>query len=189
VANDQSLDRRTILTFAFGGPTALTLAAGMFGVGVDDAFAGQSSAPRPAGRTIRRVVTAHNAEGRSFIAVDDSVPIADVWRTQSDRPIGTVPGDEKLLVTRATGETRFFLASIAPSRDPKPTLENRIGFHRTGGVAYCYILNGELVFLVDTQEVRVRAGDLVVERNTMHSWRNEGAEPVTMAITVVSAIA
>jgi quercetin dioxygenase-like cupin family protein len=45
------------------------------------------------------------------------------------------------------------------------------------------------VFLVDTLEVRIKAGDLVVERNTMHSWRNEGTEPVTMAITVVTAVA
>jgi hypothetical protein len=187
VANEH-VDRRTILTFAFGGPTAVTLAAGMFGVGVDEAVAAQSG-PRAAGRTVRRVVTAHDAEGRSFIAVDDSVPMSDVWRTQPDRPIGTVPGDEKLLVARATGETRFFLAAIPPSSDPKPNLQNRIGFHRTGGIAYCYILNGELVFLVDKQEVRLRAGDLVVERNTMHSWRNEGTEPVTMAITVVTAVA
>jgi hypothetical protein len=160
-------------------------------LGVDAEAAGQQGtpAPRPAGRTIRRVVTAHDAQGRSVIAVDDSVPMADVWRTQPDKPIGAVPGAEQLLVTKATGETRFFLAAIPPSRDPKPDLKNRIGFHRTGGIAYCYILNGELVFLVDTQEVRVRAGDLVVERNTMHSWRNEGTEPVSMAITVVTAVA
>jgi cupin domain len=188
VANEGQFDRRTILTFAFGGPTAVTVAAGMFGVAVDDAVAGQGATRAPA-RTVRRIVTAHNAEGRSFIAVDDSVPMADIWRTQPDRPIGTVPGDEKLLVGRATGETRFFLAAIPPSTDPKPNLQNRLGFHRTGGIAYCYILNGELVFLVDTQEVRIKAGDLVVERNTMHSWRNEGTEPVTMAITVVTAVA
>ncbi len=184
MANELQLDRRTILTFAFGA-TAVTLAAGMFGVGVDEAFAGQG----PPARTVRRIVTAHNAEGKSFIAVDDSVPMADIWRTQPEKPIGTVPGDEKLLVGRATGETRFFLAAIPPSADPKPNLQNRVGFHRTGGIAYCYILNGELVFLVDTQEVRIKAGDLVVERNTMHSWRNEGTEPVTMAITVVTAVA
>ena len=184
MANEVQFDRRTILTFAFGGPFAATLAAGVF----DEAVAAQGATRAPA-RTVRRVVTAHNAEGRSFIAVDDSVTMADIWRTQPDRPIGSVPGDEKLLVAHATGETRFFLAAIPPSGDPKPTLQNRLGFHRTGGIAYCYILNGELVFLVDTQEVRVRAGDLVVERNTMHSWRNEGTEPVTMAITVVTAVA
>ena len=183
MANELQLDRRTILKLAFGA-TGVTLAGGA----VDGVFAGQESA-RPAPRTVRRIVTAHNAEGKSFIAVDDSVPMSDIWKTQADKPIGTVPGDEKLLVGRATGETRFFLAAIPPSADPKLNLQNRLGFHRTGGIAYCYILNGELVFLVDTQEVRIKAGDLVVERNTMHSWRNEGTEPVTMAITVVTAVA
>ena len=133
MANEVQFDRRTILTFAFGGPTAVTLAAGMFGVGVDEAFAGQGATRAPA-RTVRRIVTAHNAEGKSFIAVDDSVPMADIWRTQPEKPIGTVPGDEKLLVGRATGETRFFLAAIPPSTDPKPNLQNRVGFHRTGGM-------------------------------------------------------
>lgn len=185
MADDLRFDRRMLLTAALGGPAALTL-AGL--VGIDEAFAGQNGG-RAAARTMRRVVTAHDAEGRSVIALDETVPIADVWRTQPDRPIGTVPGDEKLLVTKATGETRFFMAAIPPSGDPKPNLQNRIGFHRTGGVAYCYIINGELVFLVDTKEVRVRAGDVVVERNTMHSWRNEGAEPVVMAITVITATA
>jgi hypothetical protein len=185
VAHEMEFDRRALLTLALGAPAA-TLAAGL--LGVDQAAAGQSAEGARA-RTIRRVVTAHDAEGRSFIAIDDTVPMADVWRTAPERPIGTVPGSEQLLVSRATGETRFFLASIAPSPDPKPNLENRIGFHRTGGIAYCYVLNGEIVFLVDKQEVRVRAGEVVVERNTMHSWRNEGTEPVVMAITVVTATA
>jgi hypothetical protein len=186
VANDD-FDRRTILTFAFGGPAAVTLAAGMFGVAVDDAMAAQSTA-RPPGRTIRRVVTAHNADGRSYIAIDEQVPIGNAWETQPGVPLGAVQAAEKPLVTRATGETRFFLAYIPPSTDPKPTLENRVGFHRTAGIAYCYILNGEIVFLADTQEVRLKAGDLLVERNTMHSWRNEGTEPVGMAITRVNAV-
>ena len=175
MADDLRFDRRMLLTAVLGGPAALTL-AGL--VGIDEAFAGQNSG-RGAARTMRRVV----------IALDETVPMADVWRTQPDRPIGTVPGDEKLLVTKATGETRFFMAAIPPSGDPKPNLQNRIGFHRTGGVAYCYVINGELVFLVDTKEVRLRAGDVVVERNTMHSWRNEGTEPVVMAITVITATA
>jgi quercetin dioxygenase-like cupin family protein len=81
------------------------------------------------------------------------------------------------------------VATIQPSKDPKPNLENRVGFHRTPGIAYCFMLTGEIVLLVDTQEIRVRAGDLVVERNTLHSWRNEGTVPVAMLITVVNASA
>ncbi len=87
MANEVQFDRRTILTFAFGGPTAVTLAAGVF----DEAVAAQGATRAPA-RTVRRIVTAHNAEGKSFIAVDDSVPMADIWRTQPEKPIGTVPG-------------------------------------------------------------------------------------------------
>ena len=55
------------------------------------------------------------------------------------------------------------------------------------GVGGGVILDGELVFLVDTQEVTVRAGDVIVERNTLHSWRNEGTQPVSMFIVTVNA--
>ena len=98
----------------------------------------------------------------------------------SDSPAGPVP-------MGCPGQTRCFVATIAPSPDPKPDLTNRIGFHRTPGIAYCYVLSGEIVFLVDTAEVKVRTGDLIVERNTDHSWRNETSSPVTMLITVVNA--
>ena len=41
--------------------------------------------------------------------------------------------------------------------------------------------------MVDREEVRLKAGDLVVERGTDHSWRNEGDTPVALLVTVVSA--
>jgi mannose-6-phosphate isomerase-like protein (cupin superfamily) len=138
---------------------------------------------------MRRVVTAHNADGKSYIASDELADVASLWTTRPDRPIGVASPGEQLQVTRATGETRFFVATIPPSKDPKPDLKNRIGFHRTPGIAYCFVLSGEVVFLVDLQEVKVKTGDLVIERNTMHSWRNETAAPVSMLITVVNAAA
>jgi uncharacterized cupin superfamily protein len=51
-----------------------------------------------------------------------------------------------------------------------------------------YILSGEIVFMTDTQETIVRAGDLSVERGTFHSWRNEGTTPLTMLIMVKNAV-
>ncbi len=179
--------RRTMLRYSTAGGAALF--AGLLGELVE---AGQSSArpatPEPAGR-IRRVVTGHTRDGKSYIASDELVDAASLWTTTSDHPIGPGPAGEARQVTRATGETRLFVASIQPHTDPKPTLANRIGFHRTPGVAYCYVLSGEIVFLVDQQEVRLKVGDLVVERHTMHSWRNEGTTPVKMLITVVNASA
>lgn len=182
------LPRRTMLRYSTAGGAALV--AGLFSELVE---AGQGSS-RPAASAgaagrIRRVVTGHNKEGKSYIASDEIVDAASIWTTSPDHPIGPGPGGEARQVSRLTGDTRLFVASIQPHTDPKPTLANRIGFHRTPGVAYCYVLSGEIVFLVDLQEVRLRVGDLVVERHTMHSWRNEGTTPVKMLITVVNASA
>jgi hypothetical protein len=169
----------------------LTLSAAGALVGLFEEVAGATAGQQPAapiGR-VRRIVTGHNAAGKSYIVSDDMAPAANLWATKPDQLLGPVPAGEPQALTRVTGETRFFVATIQPSKDPRPNLENRIGFHRTPGIAYCYILDGELVFLVDTQEVRVRAGDLVVERNTMHSWRNEGTSPVAMLVALVNATA
>lgn len=185
VASDITFDRRALLGYVGAGGAAL--AAGLFGSAFEVAAAAQQAAPTQAAR-IRRIVTGHNAEGRSYIVNDESVAASSVWATKPDQPLGAPTAGEKVLVSRMTGETRFFIAAIQPSRDPKPNLENRIGFHRTGGIAYCYLL-GDIVFLVDTQEILVRAGDLVIERNTMHSWRNDGTVPVAMAITSINAVA
>ena len=76
---------------------------------------------------------------------------------------------------------------MAPHEDPKPDLTNRIGFHRTPGVAYVYILSGEVMFLVDEGEVRLKPGDLLVERGTDHSWRVEGSDPAGMLLVVANA--
>ena len=173
---------------AMGGAA---LAGALFGAVNETVVEGQgahAALPAPEGR-MRRVVTGHNAAGKSYIVSDEMADLANLWTTKPDQPLGPAPSGEPRQLSHATGETRFFLTAIQPSKDPKPNLENRVGFHRTPGIAYCFMLTGEIVLLVDTQEVRVRAGDLVVERNTMHSWRNEGTLPVAMLITVVNASA
>jgi hypothetical protein len=190
--SSRKYDRRSVLAYSATGGVAFVGALGtMFGPTTGIVFAGQAAAtapPVPAGR-MRRIVTGHKADGKSYIVSDEMADVANLWTTQPDQPLGLAPAGEPRQLSRVTGQTRFFKTTIQPSKDPKPNLENRIGFHRTPGIAYCFMLTGEIVFLVDTQEVRVRAGDLVVERNTMHSWRNEGTVPVDMLITVVNASA
>jgi len=179
--------RRTLLGLTAAGAAAL-LAPVLGGALATDAEAAQSGAvPIPsAAARVRRVVTGLNGAGKSFIAVDDQVPVTSIFTTSADAPIGKSPAGESRSVGKATSETRFFMAAIPPSKDPKPDLTNRLGFHQTMGIAYCFILNGELAFLTDTQETKVKAGDVIVERHTWHSWRNEGREPVSMLITVVT---
>lgn len=180
------IGRRAMLGSSAVGGAAL--AAGVFGPLAGVAVAGQSAVqPVKSGR-IRRVATGQNAAGKSYIAVDETVAIDDVWSTTADEPLGPTPsGEQRSDFSHPTGETRFFVAALPPSTDPKPDLTNRIGFHKTPGVAYCYVLNGEVMFLVDEEEVRLKAGDLIIERGTDHSWRNEGSEPVGLAIVLATA--
>jgi hypothetical protein len=182
------IGRRAVLEgSALGGGA---LAAGFFGPLAGTVVAGQvpgAVQPVKTGR-IRRVATGQNSAGKSYIAVDEVVAINDVWATTSEQPLGPAPdGEHREDFSRATGDTSCFISALPPSQDPKPNLTNRIGFHRTNGVAYCYVLNGEVVFLADEEEVRLQAGDLLIERGTDHSWRNEGTEPVGLMIVVAPA--
>src|SRR5262245_38678345 len=133
--------RRTLFERSAAG--GALLAANFFGLVGPAEVEAQGAAAK-----MRRVVTAHNAEGKSYIASDELVDVSGLWTTKPDVVLGAAAEGERLQVAKATGETRFFVAAIAPSKDPKPDLKNRIGFHRTPGIAYCYVLSGEVVFLV-----------------------------------------
>ena len=188
----KGLGRRAMLERSAVGGVAL--AAGFFGFpGISEAretgevqVAGGLEDSVTSGR-MRRVVSAHDSEGKSFISSDEEVSITDLWTTSGDQLLGLGPAGEPTSHLHATGASRFFIATIQRSPDPVPSLENRIGFHRTSGVAYVLVLTGEIVYLVDREEVRLQAGDLVVERGTYHSWRNEGDTPVGLLVAVVSA--
>ena len=129
---------------------------------------------------IRRVVTGINVQGKSFVVADESVNINDVWDTSMEQPFGTA--EEQPRTVQLNGKTKLFFSVLQPSKDPKPTLTNRIGFRPTQGIAYCLLLTGEIQLLVDTQEVTLKAGDILVERMAAHSWRNDGTVPVSMLI-------
>ena len=118
-------------------------------------------------------MTGHTAKGKSYVVSDEQIDVADMWRTTAEQPLGEGPVGERHSYARSNGESRCFIATIGPSPEPKPTRSNRIGFHVTSGIAYCFVLTGEIIFLVEEGEVRLTAGDLLVERGTDHSWRNK----------------
>lgn len=180
--------RREMLQVSAAG--SLALASGLLGALTAplSAAAGDVGSITPQNGKLRRVVSALNAEGKSFIGIDDSVELANLFSTPAGRVMGEAGKNEPApTLTAATGQTRCFVASIPPHTDKKPTMQNRIGFHKGAGISYCLILNGALTYMTDTQETIVRAGDLVVERSTLHSWRNDSTAPISMFIVTVSA--
>lgn len=179
--------RRQLLQMSAAG--GLALAAGFFGPrAVAAGAADDVGSITPTNGQLRRVVSALDAEGKSFIGIDERVPLANLFSTPAGKVMGEASRNEApSALTTATGQTRCFVASIPAHTDTKPTRENRIGFHKGAGISYCLILNGALTYMTDTQETVVRSGDLVVERSTLHSWRNDSAAPVAMFIVTVGA--
>lgn len=52
--------------------------------------------------------------------------------------------------------------------------------HRTETIDYVIILEGELVMLLDDQDVLLKQGDVVIQRGTHHAWSNRSGKKVRL---------
>lgn len=57
--------------------------------------------------------------------------------------------------------------------------------HRTKSVDYGIVLEGELVLVLDEEEVVLRAGDVVIQRGTNHAWANRSDTRVVIAFILM----
>ena len=145
--------------------------------------------------SVRRVVTGHNADGKAIFRGDDNfdpivVPSGDaamalIWTT------ATVPADnndetdgrEREAGTTLTG------GSVIRTVDMFPGEESPM--HRTNSVDYGIVLSGEVELELDSGEVkRLGPGDIIVQRGTMHLWRNPSqTETCRIAFILIEASA
>ena len=59
--------------------------------------------------------------------------------------------------------------------------------HKTSTVDYIIVLKGEIYAIMDNSETLLKAGDVLVQRGTNHSWSVRGNEPCIIAAVLVSA--
>jgi hypothetical protein len=59
--------------------------------------------------------------------------------------------------------------------------------HKTATVDYIIVLRGEIHALMDTGETLLKAGDILIQRGTNHSWSVRGNEPCIVAAILVDA--
>jgi quercetin dioxygenase-like cupin family protein len=116
-------------------------------------------------RTLRRVVTGLDADGRSIVVRDEVLP--------------TVPGaseDGRRLVEIWATHSPRAAAAFAPSSSEIRVVDlppgGRRDMHVTDTVDYGIVLEGELWLLLERGETCLRAGDVVVQRGTLHGWHN-----------------
>ena len=61
--------------------------------------------------------------------------------------------------------------------------------HRTNSIDYAVIISGKIdMELDDNIVVTLKAGDVLVQRGTMHGWINRGPDPCVVAFVLVSAV-
>jgi uncharacterized cupin superfamily protein len=60
--------------------------------------------------------------------------------------------------------------------------------HRTTTIDYIMIVSGEVDLILDEGRTTVRAGDLVVQRNTNHAWHVMAGGPVDFWGVMVSLL-
>ena len=140
---------------------------------------------------IRRVVTGHDAQGRAKVLIDEQVTnqfsprpgteYSVIWSSEGF-PVNN-DGDEdpsrKKIGTTIPNGTVFRIVSFGPGVAPRN--------HRTDSIDYAVVMSGEIDMQLDNETAHLKAGDVLVQRGTIHNWVNKGKEPCVIAFTLVSA--
>lgn len=143
-------------------------------------------------RGIRRVVTGHSADGKAIVASDtvmspEKIPNGDaffakLWTTATSPADCNDPADGATRPSGLTlpGGTVLRIVDMEPGR--------RSPMHRTSSVDYGIVLDGEIELELDGgKRVHLAAGDVVIQRGTIHAWVNEGARAARMAFVLIDA--
>jgi mannose-6-phosphate isomerase-like protein (cupin superfamily) len=104
-----------------------------------------------------------------------------VWSTgefPSDNGSGADGGARPVATTDPNG-TVFRLVEYGPGVTPRN--------HRTESVDYAIVLSGEIDMEMDGTMVHLKAGDVLVQRGTIHNWINRGTVPCVVAFVLVAA--
>lgn len=68
-------------------------------------------------------------------------------------------------------------ASTYSAKAPHPYMQ------QTRSLDFCIVLEGEITLVLDTDEVRLKAGDTVVQRGTNHAWSNRSNRSCVVAFS------
>jgi quercetin dioxygenase-like cupin family protein len=147
----------------------------------------------------RRIVAGLDAQGRSCVVRDDPVPalggaqmgianlfIGSIERSDNNAPLGeSFPAFAMSQLTDPVYS--MMLATYPPglgADDP--------GMHFTNTADHFYVIEGEVVLVLESGDVTLSAGDVGVCRGVMHGWRNDSdreARLVTFVLPATEAMA
>jgi quercetin dioxygenase-like cupin family protein len=139
---------------------------------------------------VRRVVTGHDASGRATVKIDEvtknivtprpGVSTSVMW-TEPLPPNNSTEEDGagRQVSTTMPGGMVFRVIEFSPGCAPRN--------HRTSSTDFAVVLSGEIDMSLDNEEVHLKAGDVLVQRGTIHNWINRGNAPCVIAFVLVDA--
>jgi naringenin degradation protein FdeH len=144
---------------------------------------------------IRRVVTGHDAANVAKVLLDEPGTNAKypqpgqvstlMWCTDgapASIPIGEQPEDmgARILGTAPPRRgTRFTVIDFPPGNQPH--------MHRTETIDYVIVMEGEIEMDMDASTVKLKAGDIMIQRGTNHAWANRSDKRARVAFVLVDA--
>jgi naringenin degradation protein FdeH len=150
---------------------------------------------RPDYSPIRRVVTGHDENHVAKVLIDGPATNQKfprpgsvgtlIWVTDAmpaDMPVGEHiedMGARVLGTAPPPNGTRFTINDIPPGHAGV--------MHRTETVDYCIVLAGEVEMKMDASSVKLKAGDVVIQRGTNHAWANIGTKVARIAFVLIDA--
>jgi quercetin dioxygenase-like cupin family protein len=144
---------------------------------------------------IRRVVTGHDEGQVAKVLLDEPATNAKhpqaglvstmMWCTEGAPaaiPIGERPEDmgARILGTAPPRNgTRFAVIDFPPGNQPH--------MHRTETIDYVIVMEGEIEMDMDASTVKLKAGDIMIQRGTNHAWANRSGKRARVAFVLVDA--
>lgn len=99
------------------------------------------------------------------------------------RVIGMPPETTTEVSAKAAAETFADMGADKASTFGKTA--RHAFMHRTETEDYAIVLAGEVVLVLDEEEVTMKAGDIAIQRGTNHSWANRSSEPCRVAFVML----
>ena len=140
---------------------------------------------------VRRVVTGHDKNGKARVVIDE---LSDnvisrragqqstvIWATNQTPANLEVLNDlsAEVKATTVPHGTVFRISRFEPGGAPRN--------HRTASMDYAIVISGKIdMELDDGVVVNLKAGDVLVQRGTVHNWTNPGTAPCIIAFVLMA---
>jgi naringenin degradation protein FdeH len=144
---------------------------------------------------IRRVVTGHDTAHVAKVLLDSPATNAKypqpgvvstmLWCTDGAPaaiPVGEEPEDmgARIIGTAPPKHgTRFAVIDFPPGSKPH--------MHRTETIDYVIVMEGEIEMDMDVSTIKLKAGDIMIQRGTNHAWANRSDKRARVAFVLIDA--